>query len=185
MEVWARMLTGIAAEWQDTETLMIDATHLKAHRTASSLRGQGGVRRQARAAHRTHERPAELQAPRRGQGAAHPHVPQRRPQKRLSGCPGDAVVLAPGEDPGRGSGLRCGLVPLGPDRPRHPALHPRPKGPQRPPVPHNPGSLPPAPPHREHVRTPQGLAQDCHPLRLLRRPVPVSPCPPPVVLFWL
>jgi transposase len=42
--VFARILTELAAEGQDVETIMIDATHLKAHRTASSLRGKkGGV----------------------------------------------------------------------------------------------------------------------------------------------
>lgn len=44
MGVFARMLTELAAEGREKGTLMIDATHLKAHRTASSLRGQkGGV----------------------------------------------------------------------------------------------------------------------------------------------
>ena len=40
--VFARILTELAAEGQDVETIMIDATHLKAHRTASSLRGKKG-----------------------------------------------------------------------------------------------------------------------------------------------
>ena len=40
LEVLARMLTEMAAEGQNTETVVIDATHLKAHRTASSLRGK-------------------------------------------------------------------------------------------------------------------------------------------------
>ena len=40
--MFARMLTAMAAEEQMTETIMIDATHLKAHRTASSLRGKKG-----------------------------------------------------------------------------------------------------------------------------------------------
>lgn len=40
--VFARILTGLAAEGQDTRTIMIDATHLRAHRTASSLRGKKG-----------------------------------------------------------------------------------------------------------------------------------------------
>ena len=40
--VFARMLTELAREGQNTETVMIDATHLKAHRTASSLRGKKG-----------------------------------------------------------------------------------------------------------------------------------------------
>lgn len=43
MGVFARMLTELAAEEQQTGTIMIDATHLKAHRTASSLRGQKGA----------------------------------------------------------------------------------------------------------------------------------------------
>ena len=40
--VFARILTELAAEGRDVETIMIDATHLKAHRTASSLRGKKG-----------------------------------------------------------------------------------------------------------------------------------------------
>jgi len=43
MGVFARILLDLAAEGQETETLMIDATHLKAHRTASSLRGKKGA----------------------------------------------------------------------------------------------------------------------------------------------
>ena len=41
--VFARILTELAAEGRDTSMIMIDATHLKAHRTASSLRGKKGV----------------------------------------------------------------------------------------------------------------------------------------------
>lgn len=41
--VFARILTELAAEGWEIETVMIDATHLKAHRTASSLRGKKGV----------------------------------------------------------------------------------------------------------------------------------------------
>ena len=40
--VFARILTELAAQERDTEVIMIDATHLKAHRTASSLRGKKG-----------------------------------------------------------------------------------------------------------------------------------------------
>ncbi len=43
MGVFARMLMGLAAQGQQTETVMIDATHLKAHRTAASLRTQKGA----------------------------------------------------------------------------------------------------------------------------------------------
>ena len=37
MGVFARIMTELAAKAQQTETVMIDATHLKTHRTASSL----------------------------------------------------------------------------------------------------------------------------------------------------
>lgn len=44
MGVFARIMTGLAAEVADEKTIMIDATYLKAHRTASSLRvKRGGV----------------------------------------------------------------------------------------------------------------------------------------------
>ncbi len=52
--VFARILLELAGQSDDTGTLMIDATHLKAHRTASSLRlkkggagGSSGARRAA------------------------------------------------------------------------------------------------------------------------------------------
>jgi transposase len=40
--VFARIMTDLAAQAQDTEIVMIDATHAKAHRTASSLAVQKG-----------------------------------------------------------------------------------------------------------------------------------------------
>jgi transposase len=44
MGVFATIMTELAAQAQDTEIVMIDATHAKAHRTASSLAVQkGGV----------------------------------------------------------------------------------------------------------------------------------------------
>jgi len=44
MGVFARIMTGLAAEAPDHKTISIDATYLKAHRTASSLRlKKGGV----------------------------------------------------------------------------------------------------------------------------------------------
>ena len=42
MGIFARMLVELAEAAQDTGTVMIDATHLKTHRTASSLRCQKG-----------------------------------------------------------------------------------------------------------------------------------------------
>ena len=42
--VFARIMVGLAAESAEHKTIMIDATYLKAHRTASSLRvKKGGV----------------------------------------------------------------------------------------------------------------------------------------------
>ena len=43
MGVFARVLLELAEQGQDADTLMIDATHVKAHRTAASLRGQKGA----------------------------------------------------------------------------------------------------------------------------------------------
>ncbi|SFU89255.1 hypothetical protein SAMN04488527_12934, partial [Aliiroseovarius crassostreae] len=44
MGVFARIFEGLAAEATDLTTIMIDATYLKAHRTASSLGvKKGGV----------------------------------------------------------------------------------------------------------------------------------------------
>ena len=39
--VFARMMAGLASEAATPKKVMIDATYLKAHRTASSLRGAG------------------------------------------------------------------------------------------------------------------------------------------------
>lgn len=61
MSVFARMMAGLAAEADAQATIMIVATFLKAHRTASSLR----VKKGAWASHRTHQRWAEHQAARR------------------------------------------------------------------------------------------------------------------------
>ena len=45
MGIFARMMEGLAVESTEQKTIMIDATYLKAHRTASSLRvKKGGVR---------------------------------------------------------------------------------------------------------------------------------------------
>ena len=47
--VFTRMMEGLAVEDAEPKTVMIDATYLKAHRTASSLRAKtyGSPRRQA------------------------------------------------------------------------------------------------------------------------------------------
>ena len=43
--IFARMFIELAKPGEDTDTLMIDATHLKAHRTAASLGLKKGVNR--------------------------------------------------------------------------------------------------------------------------------------------
>ena len=58
--VFERIFAGLAGEGSSPERIMIDATHLKAHRTAASLRKKGVF-----ALHRTHQGRAEFQAPRR------------------------------------------------------------------------------------------------------------------------
>ena len=42
MGVFARIMEGLASEAAEPKTIMIDATYLKAHRTASSLRVKKG-----------------------------------------------------------------------------------------------------------------------------------------------
>jgi transposase len=42
MGVFARMMEGLASKGSEQKTIMIDATYLKAHRTASSLRAKKG-----------------------------------------------------------------------------------------------------------------------------------------------
>jgi hypothetical protein len=42
MGVFARIMEGLASEEAIPRTVMIDATYLKAHRTASSLRSKKG-----------------------------------------------------------------------------------------------------------------------------------------------
>jgi hypothetical protein len=65
MGVFARIMMGLASEGTDEKTVMIDATYLKAHRTASSLRAKEGGRRQAGASDRANEGRAEHEAARR------------------------------------------------------------------------------------------------------------------------
>ncbi len=58
MGVFGRMMEGLAAESADPKTVMIDATYLKAHRTASSLRLKKGAWTTDRAHQGWHEHEA-------------------------------------------------------------------------------------------------------------------------------
>lgn len=44
--IFAQMMVGLAAEHVEKKTIMIDATYLKAHRTATSMGAKKGGRRQ-------------------------------------------------------------------------------------------------------------------------------------------
>ena len=79
--IFARILTEMAAEGRETDVIMIDATHLKAHRTASSLRAKKGGAGALSGA----QRRAEQQAARRCgcQRAALGDVSQRGADQRL------------------------------------------------------------------------------------------------------
>ncbi len=59
--IFLQMMEGLAAASPDPKTVMIDATYLKAHRTASSLR----VKKGARPPDRPHQRRDEHQIARR------------------------------------------------------------------------------------------------------------------------
>eukprot|EP01036_Dinobryon_divergens_P054432 gene54432-72739_t len=53
--VFARMMAGLAVEAAVPKTVMIDATYLKVHRTATSLRSKKGCRRPEGPSDRPHE----------------------------------------------------------------------------------------------------------------------------------
>ena len=59
--IFARMMEGPTSEAAVPTTVRINATYLKAHRTATSLRTKWGVRRPARPSDRAHEGPHEHQ----------------------------------------------------------------------------------------------------------------------------
>ena len=91
MGVFARIMEWLASEATVPKTVMIDATYLKAHRTASSLRSKRGARRPARPSDRSNEGRLEHQAARchRCGRSSDPLLHDRRPGQRLcrSGSP--------------------------------------------------------------------------------------------------
>jgi transposase len=78
MCVFDRIFAALATEGGPPERLMIDSTHLKAHRTAASLRKRGGG-----SLPRPHQGRAERQAPRRLRrpGAPHRAAAHQRPSQ--------------------------------------------------------------------------------------------------------
>lgn len=127
--VFIRMMEGLSGAQTERRTVMIDATYLKAHRTASSLR----VKKGSRATDRTHERRHEHQASRRDRCERKAHQPlhdsgsgqrlhrrcrspgQPAPRPVASGRPRLRRRLVPGRLAGQGD---------------H-AVHPRPQNPHR------------------------------------------------------
>ena len=171
MGVFTRMMHGLASEAAHEKTIMIDATYLKAHRTASSLR----VKKGARPADRTHERWHEHQAARRCRCAGSPDQPvcHGRSNQRLQWSHCFATQLSKGGLDAGGSGLRCRLVQRRVERQRDKSLYPRTEEPkENRPIRQTPLQTPK--PHRDHVRKAQGLAARRHPIRQMPHRLPLS-----------
>jgi putative transposase len=86
--VFNKIFAELARKGAKPERIMIDATHLKAHRTAASL-----LKKACSPTYRTHQRGPELQTSRglRRQGSTAGDVAQRRPDERLQGRRVDAA----------------------------------------------------------------------------------------------
>ena len=107
-----------AEKWSD----LTGSIHLKAHRTAASLRGKKG----GAVAHRAQQGRAELEVAHRDgwQGASDRDVPERRPDLRLHRGSGAPVVAATRQSPPGRPWLRSALVPQRLDRTEYPACIP-------------------------------------------------------------
>lgn len=152
--------------------LMIDATHLKAHRTAASPLKKGSTPR-----YRTQPGRADYQTVGglRRQGAAAAAASergtgQRSQDRRRRSRAGTARQLLLADRAYSSVGFRQGA-----GRSRHHAVHSSACQ-----TPHKarirPSPLPTAPQDREHVRPAQRLASHPQPLRSMRSYLPVSHC---------
>ncbi len=81
--VFNKIFAALAARGGKPDQLMIDATHLKAHRTAASLLKKGACSQ----TYRAHQGRPELEAPRRLRrtGPTARHAAERRADERLQG----------------------------------------------------------------------------------------------------
>ena len=101
MGVFDRIFAALAGEGPKPERIMIDATHLKAHRTAASL-----LKRGCSPPYRAYKRRTELQAPCRvrcRRSTACPDAerrPDERPQRRQAHARRAAARLNPDRRPG-------------------------------------------------------------------------------------
>jgi len=108
MGVFGRMMAGLAAGRAEPKTVMIDATYLKAHRTASSLRVKKGDL--GRLIGRTKGgMNTKLHAITDAQWSALELLHHRRPDQRLTGC-GKRASPWPAVPSLRGSGARISLI---------------------------------------------------------------------------
>jgi len=100
--VFNKIFAELASKAGTPARVMIDATHLKAHRTAASLLKKGLF-----PTYRAHERRLELQAAcgLRRPGAATGHAAHRRPDERFQGRSADAARPAEGQGTPRRQGL--------------------------------------------------------------------------------
>jgi putative transposase len=118
--VFNKIFAALAHRGGKPERVMIDATHLKAHRTAASL-----LKRARSPTYRAHQRRLELQAARSLRRRRTParHALKRGADERLQGRPVDALRHAESQaTPGR-QGLRRRLVPRRPRQAPHHPLH--------------------------------------------------------------
>ena len=137
--VFNKIFATLARKGGKPERIMIDATHLKAHRTAASLlKKEGPVPRRIGRTRR-----AELQAARGLPQQRTParHALKRGADERLQGRGADVACHAQGQTaPGRQQ-LRCRLVPRCPGKARRLRLHPLENPIGRSPSPMTPSSI--------------------------------------------
>lgn len=120
--VFAKNLTELAAQTQETKVIMIDAPHAKAHRTTSTLAVQKGTR----TADQAHKGRAELQSahPSRCEGPPYPDVPIGGSDLGLHSRAGASVTHPGGQGAVGRPRLRRRLVPQRADKngsfPTHP-----------------------------------------------------------------
>ena len=127
--VFNKIFAELAGKGAKSERIMIDATHLKAHRTAASLLKKGLFPDVS-----AHERRPELQAARGLRRSRTPdrHAVERGADERLQGRGADVACHAQGQGASRRQGLRRRLVPRRPRQARRLRLHPlqvQPQGP--------------------------------------------------------
>ena len=109
MGVFAGIVVELAQPGPDGDVVMVDSTHLQAHRTAASLSRKGD----SPASHRTDQRRAELQAAHgvRRAGSSPDLLHVARPDERCERCAGATGCLATCQDNLGLQRLRRRLVP--------------------------------------------------------------------------